>query len=587
VGACALGGLALTGVTVAVTFAGVDARHAELAAAGRALMVLVPVAVGCYAWYRGPHRRFGLLLMAAGFGWFLTTLAESDNSVLYSSGRVAGWLVEFELIYLALAFPSGRISYRIDRWIVAAVVILIAALYLPTALIDSDFPVPAPYTTCNSGCPQNAFFALPSEPAFVDSGIRPLRDALAAFFFLVVTFRLARRVERANRPMRMAVTPVLAAAVVRFSAAGVFLIMRRLDANAAALDVVGWAAALAIPLMAAGFFLGLVRWRLFVATSLQTLGSRIRDADDSETLRARLAEAIGDPTLQLVYWVPERGGHWVDADGKEAALPELGSGRGITEVREGSRRLAAMLHDEVLGDQDELIQAAAGYALIAVDNQRLYAEVETSLVEVSESRARMIASADRERRRIERDLHDGAQQRLVALRIKLELAEEALRDDPAGARPRLQALGAEVEATLDEIRALAHGVYPPLLADQGLAEAVRAAALRAPLPVTTRFDGIGRYPLEVETAVYFCCLEALQNAAKHAEGATGVTISIAEDDQLRFQIRDDGAGFSVDGARGAGLTNMRDRATAVGGELDVVSEPGRGALVTGSVPIAT
>ena len=586
VAAASLGGVALTAVTVAVTLAGVDATHAELAAAGRALMVVVPVAVGCYAWYRGPHRRFGLLLMAVGFGWFLSTLAESDDSVLYSIGRIASWFVELELIYLVLSFPSGRITAPVDRLIVAAAVALIAVLYLPTALIDADYPVPTPYSSCDSGCPSNAFFALDSEPGFVDSVMRPLRDALATCLFVSVTFRVAQRVKRATRPMRRALSPVLAVAVARFFAAGAFLLTRRGGASTAAVDVVGWVAALAVPAMAAGFFVGLVRWRLFVATSLQTLGLRIRDAEDGDSFRAELAEAIGDPSLELVYWVPARGGRWVDADGKPVVLPAPGSDRRATEIREGDRRLAAMVHEDVLRDQEALIEAAAGYARIALDNRRLYAELEASLAEVRESRARIIASADRERRRIERDLHDGAQQRLVALRIKLELAEEALDADPDSGRARLRALGEEIDSTLEEIRLLAHGVYPPLLADEGLGEALRAVALRATLPATLSVDGIGRYPPEVESAVYFCCLEALQNAAKHAGGATRVSISLSEDERLRFEVHDDGPGFSAGEARGAGLTNMRDRVTAVGGELDVVSDPGRGARVTGSIPLS-
>ena len=585
VAASALAGLALTAVTVAVTLAGVDSAHAELAATGRALMVIVPVAVGCYAWYRGPHRRFGLLLMAAGFGWFLTTLAESGNSLLYSTGRIAGWLVELELIYLALSFPSGRITERVDRWIVAAALVLVAVLYLPTALIDTDYPVPVPYTSCDSGCPENAFFVLDSEPEFVDSVMRPLRDALATFLFLAVVFRLAQRVKHSTQPMRMALTPVLVVAGLRFLAAGLFVLMRRVGASSEAVEGVAWVAALALPAVAVGFFAGLVRWRLFVASALQTLGLRIGDRTDAQAFRARLADATGDPTLELVYWVPARGGQWVDGEGREATLPEPGSGRRITEIPGGGDRPAAMVHQEVLRDQQELIEAAAGYARIALDNQRLYAELEASLAEVRESRVRMVASAARERRRIERDLHDGAQQRLVALRIKLELADEALEADPETGRARLRALGEEIDATLEEIRALAHGVYPPLLADEGLGEALRAAVRHTTLLATVQVDGIGRYPPEVESAVYFCCLEALQNAAKHADGATGVTISLAQDDRLRFEVRDDGPGFSLDGAAGAGLRNMRDRVSALGGELEIVSGPGGGALVTGSVPL--
>jgi signal transduction histidine kinase len=585
--AAAAAGLVMALITVEVTLAGVDSGNAGLAAAGRALMVVLPVAVGCFAWQRTTHRRFGVLLILAGFGWFLSTLSESDNSLLYSTGRVASWLVELELMYLALSFPTGRLPERVDRRIIAGVAILVAVLYLPTALMIREFPLPAPYTSCESGCPENAFFVLDSEPGFVDSTIRPLRDGLTAFFFLAVTARLAQRVAGATRLLRRTLSPVLVVAVLRFFVLFVMVIMRRIDAQAQALQALGWAVALGLPAMAAGFFVGLLRWRLFVANALQRLGLRIHAGADAETLRANLAEALDDPDLRLVYRTPAAAGGWADADGKHVELPEPGSGQLATKITDGDREIAAIVHDEALRDQEELVDAAAGYARVALDNRRLYAEVESSLEEVRESRARIVASADAERRRIERDLHDGAQQRLVALRIKLELAEEALRKDPEAGAERIHALGPEVEATLDEIRALAHGVYPPLLADRGLTEALRAAALHAPLAATVSSDGIGRYLPELESAVYFCCLEALQNAAKHADGATGVTISLYEDDRLHFEVRDDGAGLAAGSPPGAGLTNMRDRVTALGGDLEVWSAGGAGVVVTGSIPVSS
>jgi len=582
--AAAAAGLAMALITVEVTLAGVDSGNAGLAAAGRALMVVLPVAVGCYAWQRTTHRRFGVLLIVAGFGRFLSTLPESDNSLLYSTGRVASWFVELELMYLALSFPTGRLSERIDRRIIAGVVVLVAVLYLPTALVVREYPLPAPYTSCTSGCPENAFFVLDSEPEFVADVIRPLRDVLTALFFLAVTARLAQRVARSTRLMRRTLSPVLVVAVLRFFTFFVAVVVRRADEQAQAVQALGWGVALGLPAMAAGFFVGLLRWRLFVANALQWLGLRIHDGGDAETLRANLAKALDDPGLRLVYRAGGDG-RWVDRDGKPAELPGPGSGQRVTKITDGDREIAAIVHDDALRDQDELVEAAAGYARVALDNRRLYAEVESSLEEVRESRARIVASADAERRRIERDLHDGAQQRLVALRIKLELAEEAMRQDPDSGADRIHALGPEVEATLDEIRSLAHGVYPPLLADRGLTEALRAAALHAPLAATVSSDGIGRYPPAVESAVYFCCLEALQNAAKHAEGATRVSISLSDGDALRFEVRDDGAGLAAGSPPGAGLTNMRDRVTALGGDLEVASAAGAGVVVAGSIPV--
>lgn len=193
---------------------------------------------------------------------------------------------------------------------------------------------------------------------------------------------------------------------------------------------------------------------------------------------------------------------------------------------------------------------------------------------------------DRERRRIERDLHDGAQQRLVALRIQLTLAEDFVRADPERGVDRLRALGKEVEAILDEIRSLAQGIYPSLLEHFGLAKALGAAVRRLPLVNSFKSDGIGRYPPEVESAFYFTVLEALQNASKHAGGARHVTVSLIENSHLRFVVKDDGAGFDVGAvAPGSGMTNMRDRLAAVGGRVQIDSTTGRGTIVSGHVPL--
>jgi signal transduction histidine kinase len=586
IAAAAAAGAVLCCISVAVTLAGVDSAHSELAAAGRGLMVAVPVAVGCYAWYRRPDERFGLLLVAAGFGWFLTTLAESDDAVLYSIGRVAGWLVELELVYLTLSFPTGRLPERVDRALVWAVAALVGVLYLPTALFDDGYPLPAPYTSCEAGCPANAFFVLDSQPGVVDSLIRPLREVLTVVLFLAVTARVAVRVSRATPALRRTLSPVLVMAVARVFVVALGVGTRRIDAGSPAVDVLSWTIALWLPAMSASFFVGLLRGRLFAARALETFALRLHGGLDARGLRAALAEALDDPSLRLAYRVPAGRGRWVDADGRRVELPDPGSGQWVTEVVDGDRPIAAIVHDEALRDQQELVDAAASYARIALENQRLGAKVESSLRKVRESRARILATADDERRRIERDLHDGAQQRLVALRIKLELTEELVRDDPGAGLAKLHTLGAEVEETLDEIRSLARGVYPPLLADQGLAAAIRAAALRAPLTANVEPNAIGRYPQEVESAVYFCCLEALQNASKHARGATRITISLTQDEALRFEVRDDGAGFDGEGPPpGAGLTNMRDRLVAIGGELTIASAPGGGAIVSGSVPL--
>jgi len=579
-----IAGAVLCVISALVTLSGPTATDAGLAAAGRALMVGVPVAVGLYAWHRRPEERFGPLLVALGFGWFVTTLSESGNEVAYSIGRVAGWIVELGLIYAILAFPVGRLTHRVDRALVLAAVLLVAVLYLPVVLISDGYPVPSPYTGCDANCPGNAFSVVGSEPAFVDSLVRPLRELLTVLLFAAVTARLVQRFRGSTRLMQRTLEPVLTVAVARCVVLAVALITRWASPESTAPLV--WTIALAFPLMAASFFVGLVMRRLYAGSALQELSARGRGIIQPDRLRTALSEALGDPQLQVLYRASDGSDRWLDAESREQAAPKPAAGQQLLEVRNEGRPVAAILHDVALRDERELLDAVASYTVIAVKNQRLAAKVESSLVEVRESRARILASADRERRRIERDLHDGAQQRLVALRIHLELVEELMQKNPEQGIRKLHALGEEVDQTLDEIRGLAHGVYPSLLGEAGLAEALRAAALRAPVSTRVEPDSVGRYSQEVESAVYFCCLEALQNASKHARGARAITISLTQDRALRFEVRDDGAGFDSSASPGAGLTNMHDRLTAVGGRLMVRSSEG-GTVVAGRVPLAS
>ena len=296
--AAAVAGGVLCCVSVLVTLSGVHSGPAVAEAAGRALMVAAPVAVGCYAWYRRPQERFGVLLVAAGYGWFLTTLAESDVALLYSVGRIAGWFVELQLVYLTLSFPTGRLPGRIDRALVGAAAATLVLLYLPSVLLADRFPLPAPYTSCVSDCPLNAFFVLDAEPGFVDSALRPFRELLTIVLFLAVTARLAFRVRHATHAMRRTLSPVLAVAVPRALPRALALAARRLDASAPAVDALVWAIAMALPLMAAGFYVGLLRWRLFVASALEKLTGRLRADLDATALRDALADALDDRSLE-------------------------------------------------------------------------------------------------------------------------------------------------------------------------------------------------------------------------------------------------------------------------------------------------
>jgi signal transduction histidine kinase len=251
------------------------------------------------------------------------------------------------------------------------------------------------------------------------------------------------------------------------------------------------------------------------------------------------------------------------------------------------------LADAFAEDDDRVLTDLARQVGLAFHNSQLDTALQTTLDELRkqadalrESRARIVASGDAERRKVERNLHDGAQQHLVALAVNLRLAKDVITDDPTAGAELLDELVGEVQATIQELRELAHGIYPPLLVDSGLVEALRAAANRNPLPVDVVTEGIGRYSSETEAAVYFCCLEALQNAAKHAVDAEVEVRLWEESGGLLFSVSDNGPGFDVERAqKGHGYVNMSDRLGAIGGTVRWESEVGKGSQIRGSVPL--
>lgn len=302
-----------------------------------------------------------------------------------------------------------------------------------------------------------------------------------------------------------------------------------------------------------------------------------------------LREPLGDPGLRLGFW-HSTPGDWVGHDG--AVLGSPGVGQALTVVERDGRPAAAIVHDEQLSEDPELLQAAGAAGLLAQENAELDAAWKDSLRELAESRdelrdsrARLASAGERERRKLERDLHDGAQQRLVAAAINLTLADEA--GDERELHDRIADSRTEIEQALTELREIAHGIYPTALARSGLSRAFEWLAGRSQGTVTVNEASVGRFSPEIELAVYYCALEAIQNAAKHAGPDARVWIRLhVEADELRLEVRDSGRGFDVARARGGvGLENMRDRLGAVGGHVDVNSEPGNGTLVTASAPV--
>jgi signal transduction histidine kinase len=581
-----IAGIAVCAAAVAVTLSGSQSSNPALDAEIRAAIIAAPIGVGLFVWYRDPWRRFGKLLVAAGFAWSLTALAQSSDDVLYSAGRVAGWLVEPLLIYLFLTFPSGRLTSAPARRLVAASVLLVALLYLPTMLLVDSYPTPSPWSSCEGDCPGNAFMVVGSEPGFVGNVIVPLREMLATILFLGVIALLAGRLRRGSHLKRITLVPVVTVAILHALAIVTGIVVRRAAPDSSAVEVMAAVAALSSGGVAFGFMAALSGWRFFESRALRRLVADLashRPALSLSETSELLSDAI-DPSLEVLSRPHDDPDGWRDTEGRPAS-PTSDDARCVTEIASADGRVVAVVHDSALKDAPMFLDVVRSSVLKALESERLGTELRSSLRELNESRARILSSADRERQRIERDLHDGAQQSLVALRIRLDLAGELLKQSPARAEQVLSELSAEVDGALDQVRSLARGVYPSLLADRGLSDALRSAALRNPVPTAVVTDGIGRYAPEIETAVYFCCLEAIQNAMKHARGVQAISVSLADGADLRFEVCDDGAGFVEDGvSSGAGLGSMRDRLAAVGGSFAILTSEGTGTKVRGTVP---
>jgi signal transduction histidine kinase len=574
----------LCGGVVAVTLAGAPTDKRLTAAAVFGLLVAAPMIVGLVAWRVQQDDRFARLLIAAGAMFSVTALSQSGNGVLYSVGRVSAWLVVPVLLYLMLAFPSGRLVARRDRRLMIAIAALVATLYLPTALFVHDFPEPSPWARCDVECPANAFALLDSR--LVEDIVQPAREILAVLAVLAVAVFLAQRMRRSGPLLRRAMSPVVVVAVVQVIVFAAYQWSRRAGSVPATVDLLGWVWLLSLPAIALSFAAGLVNRRLYAASALQRLTLRLRAPATAGELRGRLADALEDPPLRVVYWLPGDPGRWVDESGWPTRAPEGEPGAAVTELHVSGRRLAAVVHDVALAPDAAFIRAAASYGLVVLENTRLIGELRSSLQRLSESESRSATAAREERERIERDLHDGAQQRLVALGINLALLAERMNADCPDRARELVELARQVEKTIDEVRSLAHLPRPDVLAREGLVEALRSAAARAPVRTSVVSHGIGRLQPEVETTVYFSCLEAVQNAVKHAHGASRITILLDADDRLRFEVRDDGAGFPAESpAQGAGLTNINERLASVGGRLTIASDPGCGTSVVGIIPI--
>ena len=546
--------------------------HAQLGplALGTALEVLVGwsfAACGVFLWTRRPANRLGPLMTAVGMLWLLgRTMTLVAIPVIYTAGL---WLTDLWAAGFALfllSFPSGRLSSRADR----AIVGIFLFVTVPLEFLWLLFLVP------ENGLNSLGLAADESAAHVIDTVQRDL-ISLGAVLLVIA---LGRRWLRSSGPVRRQMAPVLAGAVAILlqSASWIFLSS---GTSLEPLDDLIFVAQIAIPIAVLSVMLRARMARAGVADLVVELGltptpARLRDA---------LANALGDPSLEVAYWAPGQD-QFVDAAGEVVELPEDGTGQAVTMLERNGVPEAALIHDAILLEEPGLIASVASAMRLAVENDRLTAEVEAQLAEVRASRARIVAAGDAERQRVERDLHDGAQQRLVALTLALRLARTRLGDggDPA-VKISLEQASEEARAALSELRELARGIHPQILTSAGLHAAVESLAARSPAAVSVDIDPVARFAPNVEAIAYFVVSESLANIAKHAEAGAVDVRARWQDAVLTVEVADDGRG-GADPQTGTGLRGLLDRVSAVDGTLVVVSPPGGGTRVVARIPAA-
>ena len=344
-----------------------------------------------------------------------------------------------------------------------------------------------------------------------------------------------------------------------------------------------WIALTSLITVPAAFLFGQLRSRL-ARHGLADLLLELRSMR-GEALQRALARAIGDQSLKVAYAVPGSTAY-VDSAGAPFTFPAPGGDRAVTPVERDGREVAALVYDAALDEDPELVEAVGAAAAIALENEHLHAESQAQMEELRASRERLVAAGDSERRRLERNLHDGAQQRLVALSLQLRLAQGSIRGgDPAAAEQLVNAASEELARSLEELRELARGIHPAIL-NHGLEAALGSLAARSPVPTVVSCELPERLPEPVELAAYFVASEALTNVAKYS-GATKASVTVVRSNGTAvIQIADDGVG-GADEASGSGLRGLADRVEALDGRLFVTSPPGEGTVVTAEVPVAS
>jgi signal transduction histidine kinase len=519
---------------------------------------------GLIAWNRRPESAFGPLMIVAGFVMFVTTLTWSTNDLAFTTGQALDLVVPILFLHVFLAFPDGRLHTRLERWLIGIAYAVAISLELVRMSLG--------------GFGDHNLLEL-TENAGAGEAVRHTQLLTISAISLCGVGILAVRRWQSGRPLRRSSTLLVDAFVLGLVMIAALLISATLEGPW--VQEIRWATFITIGLAPLAFVVGLLSARL-AHSAVGEIFVELRREPDPADLRDALARALRDPSLTLAYWLPEFR-VYADLEGAAVELPDDDS-RGVTFVDRDGTRVAALTHDPSLREEQELLDAVTAAAGIAIENARLHAELRARLEELRGSRARILEAGRSERQRLERNLHDGAQQRLIALSLELSLLEEQLADDPETAE-RLATARSEIAASLDELREVARGLHPAVVSGHGLDVALEQLVAKAVVPVNLSVRVEARLPEAIEVAAYYLVSESLANVAKYAN-ATAASVEVTRrDHDVLVEIVDDGVGGANE-SRGSGLRGLADRVEALGGTLRVWSPPGAGTRVRAVIPCA-
>jgi len=535
------------------------------------------IGAGLFAWWRRPDNRFGVLMTAVGFAYFLSVLTASDSSLLYTLGVLFSSLYVAVFVHMLLAYPDGRIDSPQLRKVLA--------VGYPLSIVGPGITMlfADPSQLGGGDDEPESAIRLGTDPVVFDI-LDAATSALAVVIVGYVLYVLVRRWQAARQPQRRAMAPVLWSGICLLVVLAGQLTTEAVNGPDSLSGVTGVLGLLFFALTPFGFLFGLLRSRVVQAGAVSELLHKLGDAPDSTGLRDLLSRALGDRSLQVVYWL-EDSSRWVDSAGQPAELPpDDDPARAWAPVEREGRRVGAIIHDRSLCEDDELVRSVAVAAGLSIENERLQAQLRARVEELRRSRARIVEAGTAERRRLERNLHDGAQQRLVALSLTMRLAQGRLRKDPEGAEGLLAGAQDELGRALEELRELARGIHPAVLSDRGLKAALEALAGRSPVPVDLDGTPPDQLPPSVEAAAYFVVAEALTNVVKYAH-ASQARVSVSRSNgHAIVEIADDGVG-GADPDRGSGLRGLADRISALDGTLELSSPEGAGTLLRAEIPV--